>query len=92
MRAYRDEEWARVREQGRWSYVLRYGLLSRGLPFGLITAVIIEVYLGDKLPGALLTLGFLGRLVLAVGVFTLSGAVSANANWIMHERHFQQKE
>lgn len=91
MRAYRDDEWARVRERGRWAYVMRHGLLSRGLPLGLITAVVLEVYLGDKLPGAFLSLAFLGRLFLAVGVFTLSGAVSANANWIVHERHYQRK-
>lgn len=88
MRAYSDEEWARVRQQGRLRYVLGHALLHRGLPFGIITALAIEFYLGDKLPAALWHLAFLGRLAIAVGVFTASGCVWANANWRIHERHY----
>jgi hypothetical protein len=91
MRAYSDEEWARVRERGRLRYVLGHALVQRGLPFGILAALAIEYLLGEKLPGALWHLAFLGRLVLAVGVFTLSGCVWANANWRIHERHYGHK-
>ncbi len=86
MKAYKPDEWARQREKGRMSFLLRHGFLGRGLPLGLITAVVIELYLGGTFPEALQDVAFAGRVALAVGVFTLSGSLAANANWSLHER------
>jgi hypothetical protein len=43
------------------------------------------------MPDALLEARFLGRLLLAVAVFSASGCISALANWRVHERRFEDK-
>jgi hypothetical protein len=88
VRAYREEEWKRIRERGQGAFMLRHGFLGRGLPLGVVTALVIELALGHELPDALATAGFAGRLLLAVGVFTLTGSLAARANWGLHERRF----
>jgi hypothetical protein len=90
MRSYTETEWKRVREGGKLPFLVRHGLLGRGLPLGIVTAVVIEVYLGGTFPEALSEPSFLGRLAFAVGVFTLSGSLAARANWALHERRFSR--
>jgi hypothetical protein len=88
MRSYTEPEWKRVREAGMIPFLIRHGFLGRGLPLGIVTAVVIEVYLGGTFPDALSDPSFLGRLAFAVAVFTLSGSLAARANWALHERRF----
>lgn len=88
MRAYREEEWKKIREGGKLAFVLRHGFLGRGLPLGVVTALVVELARGGELPDALATASFAGLLLLAVGVFTLTGSIAARANWGLHERRF----
>jgi hypothetical protein len=88
VRAYRAEDWRKIREGGKRAFLLRHGFLGRGLPLGVVTALVIELALGGELPDALTTASFAGRLALAVGIFTLTGSLAANANWNLHERRF----
>jgi hypothetical protein len=44
-------------------------VLRRGLPLGVVLAVVLELYLGGHFPEALRGAGFWGRLALCVGVF-----------------------
>lgn len=88
MRTYDEEAWTRVRARGRGAFLLRTGVLGRGLPMGVVTALAIQVYLGGPLPDAFLAWTFAGRLLLAVAVFSVSGCVAANANWNLHERRY----
>lgn len=87
MRSYSAAEWARVRESGKPVFLFRAGL-ARGLPFGLILSVAVEVMRGGEFPEALSEPAFLIRTVLAVAVFTLSGSLRANVNWQVHERRY----
>jgi hypothetical protein len=88
VRSYSSEQWQTIRQAGRARFVLRHGFLGRGLPFGIAVAVLIELYLGGVFPDFLTDLPFVGRLLFAVAVFTLSGSLAANANWLMHERRY----
>ena len=88
MRVYREEEWRSIRQQGKRVFLVRHGFLGRGLPLGVITALVIELSLGGAFPDALREPAFLGRLAFAVSVFTLTGCLAANANWGLHERRF----
>jgi hypothetical protein len=88
VRAYREDEWQRVREQGEGIFLLRHGFLGRGLPLGLIVAAAVELSLGGSFPGALGEPGFWGRLAFAVAVFTVSGCVASHYNWRVHERRY----
>lgn len=80
------EEWAPLRARGRRWFLLRYGVLGRGLPLALLCAVAIEASLGSPFPDALRSQAFLGRLALAFAVFSLSGCITANATWNLYER------
>lgn len=88
MRSYSREDWGKVRAGGKRWFLLRNAVFARGVPMGIIVALVIEIYLGHPIPGALLEAPFLGRLLLAVGVFSLSSSLSALANWRYHERRF----
>ncbi len=86
VKSFSAEEWAKVREEGRAPFLLRYGLLGRGLPLGVITAIAVDVFRGAQFPDLLQTGSFYGLLAFCVAVFTASGCLGANANWIVHER------
>jgi hypothetical protein len=88
MRIHGSEEWAEVYAQGQRRYLLRHGVIGRGIPMGCVVALLIEAVLGHPLPDALLEPPFLRNLLLAVGVFSVSGSLSALANWRVHQRRF----
>jgi len=92
MRLHSKEEWAKIRTLGPRRYLLRYGVVARGIPMGTVVALLIELWdPSGAMPDALLEARFLGRLLLAVAVFTASGCISAWANWRVHERRFQDQ-
>ena len=92
MRVHSSEDWAKIRTAGRGQYLFRYGVLGRGLPMGILVALLIEVFSPSApMPDALLEPRFLGRLLLAIAVFSASGCISALANWRIHERRFEEK-
>jgi hypothetical protein len=86
VQSFKAEEWAKVREAGKMPFLLRHGFLGRGLPLGVITAIAISAYRGNPFPEAFQTLSFYGLVAFCVAVFTTSGAIAANANWVVHER------
>jgi len=88
MRIHGREEWAKLQAEGKRRYLLRYGVIGRGIPMGCVVAVLIEAVLGHQLPDALLEPSFLWNLLLAVGVFSVSGSLSALANWRVHQRRY----
>ena len=88
MRTHSREDWTKVHAEGKRRYLLRYGVIGRGIPMGCVVALLIEVVLGHQLPGALLEPPFLQNLLLAVGVFSASGSLSALASWGIHQRRY----
>ena len=62
------------------------GVVGRGVPLAIVCAVAIELYLGGSFPEALRTPAFLGRLLLALVVFSASGCLTARLTWDVHER------
>lgn len=92
MRLHSREDWAKIRTLGRGRYLFRYGVAGRGIPMGIVVALLIELWdPSGAMPDALLEARFLGRLLLAVAVFSASGCISALANWRVHERRFEDK-
>ena len=88
MRAFRPEEWPSVRERGKTAFLLRHGVIGRGLPLGALVAVAIEAALASPFPEALWSPPFLTRLVLCVAVFSLSGCIRASFTWNLYEKRF----
>jgi hypothetical protein len=88
MRTWRADEWRSARERGKAAFLLRYGVLGRGLPFGALVALAIEAALGTALPEALTSPPFLTRLVACIAVFSLSGCMRANFTWRLCEKRF----
>jgi hypothetical protein len=86
MRVFRPDEWPGVRASGKRAFLFRYGFLGRGLPLGVLVALVIEAGLGGVFPGALWSPSFLGRLLLCVAVFSVTGCINANVNWNAHEK------
>jgi hypothetical protein len=85
---FRGRAWEEVRARGLRAFVLRYGVLQRGVPLGVFVAVLLEIGLGHPLPDAFWTPAFAGRLLLGVVVFSLSGSISARMIWNATERRF----
>jgi hypothetical protein len=89
MRIYNEEDWARVRAGGKGRYLLRSGVIGRGIPMGLVVTLLIELWdPSGHMPDALLAPRFLWRLLLALAVFSAGGCISSLANWSVHERRF----
>ena len=89
MRIHNQEDWGKVRADGKGRYLLRAGVIGRGIPMGLVVALLIELWdPSGEMPEALLAPRFLLRLLLALAVFSASGCLSALANWRVHERRF----
>jgi hypothetical protein len=80
------EEWSAIRAQGKRWFLIRHGVIGRGLPLALLCAVAIEVSIGGSFPELLRSQGFLGRFALALAVFSASGCLTANATWNLYER------
>jgi hypothetical protein len=83
-----QEEWAPLAARGKPWFLLRYGVLGRGLPLALICAVAIELSLGGRFPEALRDASFLGRFALAFAVFSASGCLTAHVTWNLYARRF----
>lgn len=82
------EEWREVEARGKGWFLLRYGVLGRGLPLALLCAFALEASLGGSFPEALGSLRFLRTLALALAVFSASGCLTANATWNLYARRF----
>lgn len=82
------DEWDRVRARGRNRFLLLRGVLGRGVPMALVCAVGIELYLGGRLPEALSTPSFLGRLALALAFFSVGGVLNAQMQWKLNHKRF----
>lgn len=81
-------EWARYHARGRHNFILRYGIFARGIPMALVVAIGIELYLGNSFPAAFRDPSFLGRLLLSLVVFSISGSFRAIMLWNLYERRF----
>ena len=86
MKVFRPDEWPAVRARGKRAFLLRYGFLGRGLPLGVLVALVIEAGFGGTFPAALSSPTFLVRLLLCVTVFSVTGFINANVSWNAHER------
>lgn len=79
--AQRRAEWERIRRTGVWPYAIRRGL-ARGIPMGLVIIVLLELIQGRTLGVELFRDPVvLGRIALAVALFSLGGIVSTYARW-----------
>jgi hypothetical protein len=78
--AQRRAEWERIRRTGVWPHAIRRGLL-RGIPMGLGIILLLELLQGHPLDGMLRDGALLGRLALAVVLFSIGGVVSTYARW-----------
>jgi len=81
-------EWDRIQERGKNWFLFSRGVIGRGLPMALVCAIGIEVYLGGELPRALAEAPFLGRLALALGVFSVGGVLNAQMQWKLNQKRF----
>ena len=58
-----------------------HGFLGRGLPLGVLVAVVIELALGHAFPEALRAPVFWVRLAALVALFTATGCLRAQVTW-----------
>jgi len=91
MRTWQAGEWASVRARGKTHFLVRYGFLQRGLPFGVLVGVVLEAAIGGVFPDALRSPLFLVRLVALVAVFSLSGCMRASVTWNAYEKRFGRR-
>jgi hypothetical protein len=90
MKVVRDpQEWEALRTAGKRWYLVRYGVLGRGLPLAVLCAVAIQLALGTPPPNEWLrSQDFLIRLGLFALLFSFTGVMTANATWKLNERRF----
>ncbi len=80
------EEWLPIRARGKRWFLLRYGVLGRGLPLAALCALAIEYSLRNRFPGERGPLDFLQLFVLALAVFSATGCLTAHTTWNLYER------
>jgi hypothetical protein len=82
------EEWQALEARGKSWFLLRYGVLGRGLPLAILCALALEASLGGSFPEALRSARFLRTFALALAVFSASGSLTANVTWNLYARRF----
>ncbi len=88
VRDYSDEQWQAIRTKGKTAFLLRNGLVMRGLPLGALMAFVIMSLQGAELPAELASWRFAATFLFCMGIFTASGSLAARASWSVHERRF----
>ena len=89
MKIFRNpQEWEPVRTAGKPWFLIRYGVLGRGLPLVLLCAVVDPVRARHAARGVAEVAGLLIRLGLFVVLFSFTGVMTANATWKLNERRF----
>jgi hypothetical protein len=83
------EDWERLVARGQQDFLLRNGVLRRGLPLGLLLGVVLELYLGGRLPDFLANASFWARTLLCVAVFSTSGVLRSLALWNAYRRRYE---
>jgi hypothetical protein len=86
------EEWLPIRARGKRWFLLRYGILGRGLPLAALCALAIEYSLRIRSPDTRGPLDFLELFVLALAVFSATGCLTANTTWNLYERRLGAPE
>lgn len=90
-RAPRSTEWQRMRAEGRTRFVLRHGILVRGVPMALVTILLLQAYQGELGLEMLASPGFHARLLGALVLFSVGGVLSAWARWKSFEARFDER-
>ncbi len=91
VRNYSAEQWQTIRCKGKTAFLLRNGLLLRGLPLGALMSFVVMSLLGAQLPAEFASWRFAAILLFCIGVFTASGSLAARASWSVHERRFSSQ-
>jgi hypothetical protein len=77
----RREEWQRIQSQGMQRFLV-IGALRRALPMTGIALVLLEVFEpGSFTRERLVSSAFLGRVLFALTLFLIGGAISSYARW-----------
>ena len=75
------EEWQRIQALGLQRFVI-LGALRRAIPMTLLALALLELFEGGGFTRErLLSAAFLERLMLALTVFLIGGAISSYARW-----------
>lgn len=77
-----------MRARGKTQFLIRHGFFGRGLPLGVLVALVIELALGHALAEALRAPVFWARLVALVALFTATGVLRAQVTWNAYEKRF----
>lgn len=88
VRNYEADQWPAIRAKGKTAFLIRNGLLMRGLPLGSLMAFVVMSVQGAEASAEFMTWRFAAILLFCVGVFTASGSLAARASWSVHERRF----
>jgi hypothetical protein len=83
------EDWERLVARGQQEFLLRNGVLRRGLPLGILLGVVLELYLGGRFPDSLASVSFWARTLLCVAVFSTSGVLRSLALWNAYRRRYE---
>lgn len=85
-------ECERMQQLGFRRFVLR-GALRHGIPMAVVVVLLLEVVSGTTLSRERVTSGeFVFRVLLCLGVFSASGAISSVARWKSAESLFGKGE
>ncbi len=86
-----ESEWGRMQLLGKQQYMLR-AALRHGVPMTIGVVLLIEFLTGGTLTRERVTSAdFLGRTLLALAIFSASGAITAYARWRAAESLFGKR-
>ncbi len=83
-------QWQRMRSEGLARFVFWNGVVARGVPMALVTMLLLQLLQDELSAAGLGSPKFLGRLLLALLVFGVGGALSAFARWKSMESRYQE--
>ena len=85
MRRYDDSEWEAIRARGESAFLLRQGLVFRGLPLGALMSLVVMNIQGVPIPDGLVSWSYAATLLFCIAIFTVTGSLAARATWKVHE-------
>lgn len=82
------EKWNRIRQQGKWRFVLKNGVLAA--IFLALTTTFINVWLEGRLDWTTLSEAFSAKsIILSAAIFFLTGCWQASWQWNVLEESYQ---
>lgn len=89
MSKYSEEEWSKIREQGKAVYILTHWVLASAIPLAVVLPLIRGI-IREKSVGFIVSLDFIRGILLYMILCTIISVIFGLIRWNQNEKTFKQ--